>query len=563
MASSSNEEQTWEETPIKELQKLQIKADEPQQLNSETFPVDDDNKSSSFPEAEVDSAVLEALTTTAERKTVFELEDMVIDFIGDTSRDILEFSPSLGTFQKMLAHRVAQAYGLQTSTVDYEEGPGRVVGTRTQYTRLRKVKLSKLDANAAMAERVADRSGNGGPAPSKILRRPQGPEHGGLSPSSQPGSSAPSIKEREEDYHRARERIIGPAGIAEPPMMADLTGMNQAGTSGNLPSSPFSTIGGNRMGGYGGRGAGISGPPYSGRESGGRGRGRKAVLRDKDRELQDPDYMRRDGHGGVYDPRFFGGYPEGYQDFSRQPMHPWGGMPQPYRTMSSGNFPPPPPPLAKGSQPHSPQYPNSPVQSGMPMLRQGSGGTFLGSPGGMPMSPYPIPGYPGTMGYPTGMPVPHQAMYAAAAQGMGYPYPGIPMTGGGPQGPFPMYPGAYAMYPSTMTSMPMQPGARPMPGMEQMYFSGVAMPYGGITGSGGYMPMMGNPLQSAGVSSGDSGAPAGGGKPQGRGYGGGGGGSSGTSTTSSGGKPGPMPPQHDSLGPSQAHGNHSKIRHGH
>jgi hypothetical protein len=41
--------------------------------------------------------------------------------------------------QKMLAHRVAQAYGLQTSTVDYEEGPGRVVGTRTQYTQLRKV----------------------------------------------------------------------------------------------------------------------------------------------------------------------------------------------------------------------------------------------------------------------------------------------------------------------------------------------------------------------------------------------------------------------------------------
>jgi hypothetical protein len=56
-------------------------------------------RSSSFPEVEVDSAVLEALTTAVERKTVFDLEDLVIDFIGDTSRDMLEFSPSLGTYQ--------------------------------------------------------------------------------------------------------------------------------------------------------------------------------------------------------------------------------------------------------------------------------------------------------------------------------------------------------------------------------------------------------------------------------------------------------------------------------
>ena len=42
--------------------------------------------------------------------------------------------------QKMLAHRVAQAYGLQTSTVDYEDGFGRVIGSRTKDTRLRKVR---------------------------------------------------------------------------------------------------------------------------------------------------------------------------------------------------------------------------------------------------------------------------------------------------------------------------------------------------------------------------------------------------------------------------------------
>ncbi len=34
--------------------------------------------------------------------------------------------------QRMLAHRVGQYYGLQTSTVDYEENQGRVVAVRTE-----------------------------------------------------------------------------------------------------------------------------------------------------------------------------------------------------------------------------------------------------------------------------------------------------------------------------------------------------------------------------------------------------------------------------------------------
>lgn len=41
--------------------------------------------------------------------------------------------------QRMLAHRVGQHYGLQTSTVDYEECNGRVIGVRTKYTMAPKV----------------------------------------------------------------------------------------------------------------------------------------------------------------------------------------------------------------------------------------------------------------------------------------------------------------------------------------------------------------------------------------------------------------------------------------
>jgi hypothetical protein len=44
MASSSQEEQTWEDAPIKELQKLQIESDEATEPHPATFSVDDDNK---------------------------------------------------------------------------------------------------------------------------------------------------------------------------------------------------------------------------------------------------------------------------------------------------------------------------------------------------------------------------------------------------------------------------------------------------------------------------------------------------------------------------------------
>lgn len=42
----------------------------------------------------------------------------------------------------MLAHRVGQHYGLQTSTVDYEECAGRVIGVRTQHAQAPKVRPS-------------------------------------------------------------------------------------------------------------------------------------------------------------------------------------------------------------------------------------------------------------------------------------------------------------------------------------------------------------------------------------------------------------------------------------
>eukprot|EP00798_Chlamydomonas_sp_ICE-L_P024670 gene24670-10298_t len=93
--------------------------------------------------ASVDHAIIQALLDK-ERPTVLMLEEMIEVFLSDTCRDVLEFPRNLTNYQRMLAHRVGQHYGLQTSTVDYETALGRVVGSRTKWAGMKMPKLSQL-----------------------------------------------------------------------------------------------------------------------------------------------------------------------------------------------------------------------------------------------------------------------------------------------------------------------------------------------------------------------------------------------------------------------------------
>ena len=70
---------------------------------------------------------------------VIKIEELVEAFLSDTSKDVLEFPASFTNYQRMLAHRLSQWFGLQTSTVDYEATNGRVVANRTKWSRLRQV----------------------------------------------------------------------------------------------------------------------------------------------------------------------------------------------------------------------------------------------------------------------------------------------------------------------------------------------------------------------------------------------------------------------------------------
>lgn len=148
-----------------------------------------------------------------------------------------------------------------------------------------------LDVSALMAERDGDRQG--GPVPSKILRRPSGPDHHGR-PAQDKVGNAQSMKERDEDYHRTRELIMGGAEPAAPSPHGD------SGAAGGGAVAARGGGGGSASRGGGGGGSGSS------QGGSGRGRGRRAVFRDKDREMQDPDYVRRDGPP-MYDPNYMGG----------------------------------------------------------------------------------------------------------------------------------------------------------------------------------------------------------------------------------------------------------------
>ncbi len=173
---------------------------------------------------------------------------------------------------------------------------------------MQQVRLTKLDHMAVLAEREGERGSR--EVPSKLLRRPHhhgspGAHHHNVSRGSSFHATSLSMKEREDDYHRARERIIG----GEPP------GSSSAGSDGfasMATNSHGQQQAGRGFGGYaGGSAPGMTGAYAGARDgggAGGRGRGRKAVFRDKDREMMDPDYVRRDGSAGpVY------GYPQGVE----------------------------------------------------------------------------------------------------------------------------------------------------------------------------------------------------------------------------------------------------------
>ncbi|KAJ9523893.1 hypothetical protein QJQ45_020096 [Haematococcus lacustris] len=247
---------------------------------------------------------------------VKSLEDSIIDFIANPEQDVLEFPLQLTTYQvrvvfshetriqisidawsfallmqRMLAHKAAQHYGLQTTTTDYEGGVRVVAHRRATLCRQPRTRLSSL----VVPLEVAYARSSGADKPRQLLRRPNGYERGDQRDIQRTGAwSAKSAKEREEEYARAKERIMGPmASESAPP----------AG-----PANGPSARGGRGAWGYPEHGGGMQPQLQAHNDAlGPRGRaGRRGFARERSSEMQqDPDFMRgihRYGPTAAFDP---------------------------------------------------------------------------------------------------------------------------------------------------------------------------------------------------------------------------------------------------------------------
>ncbi|KAK9803296.1 hypothetical protein WJX72_009548 [[Myrmecia] bisecta] len=271
-------------------------ADEPQ-TNS---PPDAKPAEATASPPKIDPALHDALLSVEHRLTVLRFEQEVAAFVGNPQLSELTFMEQLPGYERLLAHRVAQYYGLETWTVIDGEHRGKISARKTASTAVPKTKLADVKPVQAPAAETAQVS-------RVLLKKKSVDRNGRLTPNSdnsrpnQPNGR--SVQQREQEYHQARARIFGESSGGEPGR-AGPTGPGEAARR------PAST------------------PRYAAAQAAGpRGTvsngnlGKKAVFRNREEELKDPDYRRG---ANRFTPRFdpgFGEQPSGPQGMYMRPTY--------------------------------------------------------------------------------------------------------------------------------------------------------------------------------------------------------------------------------------------------
>ncbi|KAL6782781.1 hypothetical protein ACKKBG_A08105 [Auxenochlorella protothecoides x Auxenochlorella symbiontica] len=449
----------------------------------------------------VDHALRDALCHPKNRAVVLQLEADVSWFVSNSREPQFVFTGDMSSYERLLAHRVAQHWGLETTIISQGPDQGRILASRSFHTGSPSIKL--MDVPVALAESPLYAatsvgplpqmpSGPGGGAPGAtprvlVRRRPErqtGRHSVEGSSGSHPGANYlqfNSNEDREAVYAQARARIFADSqggggsggGVQQPPPPTQLGG------GGGHPGAQSSPRGFSGHGHGGGafvplRGGSLDGylsprgsvpsplalapphqpppPPPSQGQPGAGAYGRKAQLRNKQEDMADPDFRR-----GRFSPRFDqGSYaPEDPNSLYLRPTY-------------STEFP------ELGPKPDG--TPHVSPSHYQPVYPQGYPG-----PGMVAMSPYHM--YPGQGMVPPGMMAAHipggMALYPAGGS-MPYAPPG-----GAAYMPIPQY--GY---------VPIRPGSDPM-----LAFHAQGMPmYGG--GYGG--PPM-SPAGSRGMGGGPQG----------------------------------------------------------
>ncbi|XP_038883354.1 R3H domain-containing protein 1-like [Benincasa hispida] len=216
----------------------------------------------------VDPFLIEALHNPRHRLTILRMELDIQRFLQNQEQQVFEFQHFPTSYLRLAAHRVAQHYGLQTTVQDNGiDGQGRILVRKTVEARFPTVCLSQIPAKQSADDK---------PGRVKIAIRPRpnkSSDDAGNCMAKQ--SLGRSVEQRKEEYDKARARIFSSQGS---------TGSVDV-LSEELDISP------NRDRVEECRVNNVE-KCTSVKDTGNGASSRVAILRDREKDLSDPDYDR-------------------------------------------------------------------------------------------------------------------------------------------------------------------------------------------------------------------------------------------------------------------------------
>lgn len=268
---------------------------------------------------QVDQFLRDALQNPRERLTILRMEQQVENFIQNPSQQQLDFEQLPTSYLRLVAHRVAQHYGLQSMVVidcHATDGSGsRIIARKTPQSGYPVIRLADIPVNLPRDEKT-------NVVRFEIMQRSEkGSQVGGRGSlnNSSDSNFAKSVEERKEEYIKARARIFNSnssADFIETSVEDELASFDNeqcysiriSSPEGKLTTYPLqnndakalvdcsSGLGGtNNLNGQ------MESPP--GRVNS--NNIRVAIFRDREKDRKDPDYDRSyDRYNQRFDPGF-------------------------------------------------------------------------------------------------------------------------------------------------------------------------------------------------------------------------------------------------------------------
>ncbi|KAI3811784.1 hypothetical protein L1987_21515 [Smallanthus sonchifolius] len=208
----------------------------------------------------VDPFLVEALQNPRHRLTILRMELDIQKFIQNSEKQQFEFQHFPTSYIRLAAHRVAQHYGLQTMVLDnfsYGQGP-RILVKRLAETKQPAVCLSDVPAKISENDKQEH---------TKIVLKPRPKLSSDGTNVGRKSNLVKTVEERKEDYDRARARIFSIQSEGGAPLRTNSDGKSLCNFSSD-------------------ENEGIKNSIIDGNTS------RVAILRDREKDLTDPDYDR-------------------------------------------------------------------------------------------------------------------------------------------------------------------------------------------------------------------------------------------------------------------------------